>query len=53
VDRVPEPVSGPGQLLVAPIANGVCGSDLSAWLSIPTKPITGSGVCDHLGSEAA
>jgi threonine dehydrogenase-like Zn-dependent dehydrogenase len=31
VGRVPEPVPGPGQLLVAPIATGVCGSDLSAW----------------------
>ena len=31
VGHVPEPVPGPGQLLVAPIATGVCGSDLSAW----------------------
>jgi threonine dehydrogenase-like Zn-dependent dehydrogenase len=31
VGSVPEPVPGPGQLLVAPIATGVCGSDLSAW----------------------
>lgn len=31
VDSVPEPVAGSGQLLVAPIATGVCGSDLSAW----------------------
>jgi threonine dehydrogenase-like Zn-dependent dehydrogenase len=31
VGDVPEPVPGPGQLLVAPIATGVCGSDLSAW----------------------
>ncbi|MEV0354829.1 zinc-binding dehydrogenase [Nocardia sp. NPDC050697] len=29
--EVPEPVAGPGQLLVAPLAAGVCGSDLSAW----------------------
>ncbi|MDH6521926.1 threonine dehydrogenase-like Zn-dependent dehydrogenase [Streptomyces sp. SAI-135] len=28
---LPDPVPGPGQLLVAPIAVGVCGSDLSAW----------------------
>jgi threonine dehydrogenase-like Zn-dependent dehydrogenase len=31
VGDVPEPVPGPDQLLVAPIATGVCGSDLSAW----------------------
>lgn len=31
VGSVPEPIPGPGQLLVAPIATGVCGSDLSAW----------------------
>ncbi len=28
---VAEPVAGPGQLLVEPLAAGVCGSDLSAW----------------------
>lgn len=28
---IPEPVPGPNQLLVAPIATGICGSDLSAW----------------------
>ena len=31
VDHVPEPKPGPGQLLVEPIATGICGSDLSAW----------------------
>ncbi len=31
VDEVPEPVPGPGQILVEPLATGVCGSDLSAW----------------------
>lgn len=30
VDEVPEPVPGPGQRLVEPVAVGVCGSDLSA-----------------------
>ncbi|MFC9557736.1 alcohol dehydrogenase catalytic domain-containing protein [Rhodococcus sp. NPDC056960] len=29
--EVAEPAAGPGQLLVAPVAAGVCGSDLSAW----------------------
>ncbi|MEV3974348.1 alcohol dehydrogenase catalytic domain-containing protein [Streptomyces sp. NPDC050698] len=29
--ELPEPEPGPGQLLVEPIAVGVCGSDLSAW----------------------
>ncbi len=31
VSDVPEPAPGPDQLLVVPIATGVCGSDLSAW----------------------
>jgi threonine dehydrogenase-like Zn-dependent dehydrogenase len=31
VDDVPEPRPGPGQLLLEPIATGICGSDLSAW----------------------
>ncbi len=31
VDSVPDPVPGPGQLLVEPLATGICGSDLSAW----------------------
>jgi threonine dehydrogenase-like Zn-dependent dehydrogenase len=31
VDSVPEPVAGVGQLLVEPLATGICGSDLSAW----------------------
>ncbi|MGI6873407.1 alcohol dehydrogenase catalytic domain-containing protein [Amycolatopsis sp. 3B14] len=31
VAEVPEPEPGPGQLLVRPIATGICGSDLSAW----------------------
>lgn len=30
VDEIPEPQLGPGQLLVEPIAIGICGSDLSA-----------------------
>ena len=29
VSEVPEPPLGPGQLLVEPIATGICGSDLS------------------------
>ncbi|WP_336879998.1 alcohol dehydrogenase catalytic domain-containing protein [Rhodococcus globerulus] len=28
---IPEPSPGPNQLLVEPIATGICGSDLSAW----------------------
>jgi threonine dehydrogenase-like Zn-dependent dehydrogenase len=31
VDTVPDPEPGPGQLLVQPLATGICGSDLSAW----------------------
>ncbi|MGW3472426.1 alcohol dehydrogenase catalytic domain-containing protein [Saccharopolyspora sp. NPDC000995] len=31
VADVAEPVLGPGQLLVEPLAVGICGSDLSAW----------------------
>ncbi|NUU25661.1 MAG: zinc-binding dehydrogenase [Streptomycetaceae bacterium] len=31
LDDIPEPPLGPGQLLVEPLAVGVCGSDLSAW----------------------
>lgn len=31
VDDVPRPIAGPGQILVRPIATGICGSDLSAW----------------------
>lgn len=31
VADVPEPSLGPGQLLVEPLAVGICGSDLSAW----------------------
>ncbi|MGW7691291.1 alcohol dehydrogenase catalytic domain-containing protein [Streptomyces asiaticus] len=31
VEELPEPRPGAGQLLVEPIATGVCGSDLSAW----------------------
>ncbi len=30
VSEIPEPQPGPGQLLVAPISTGICGSDLSA-----------------------
>ena len=31
LEDIPEPRPGPGQLLVEPIAVGICGSDLSAW----------------------
>ncbi|MFI0976989.1 zinc-binding dehydrogenase [Streptomyces sp. NPDC021093] len=31
VDEVPEPVPGPGQVLVETLATGICGSDLSAY----------------------
>ena len=31
VDSVLEPSPGPGQILVEPLATGICGSDLSAW----------------------
>lgn len=31
VTDVIEPRPGPGQMLVAPLATGICGSDLSAW----------------------
>jgi threonine dehydrogenase-like Zn-dependent dehydrogenase len=30
VDEVPEPVPGPGQVLVKTLACGICGSDLHA-----------------------
>lgn len=35
VGEVNLPDLGPGQLRVAPLANGVCGSDLSAWAHTP------------------
>lgn len=31
VTEMPEPSLGPGQLLLEPLAVGICGSDLSAW----------------------
>ena len=31
LEDIPEPRPGPGQLLVEPVAVGICGSDLSAW----------------------
>jgi threonine dehydrogenase-like Zn-dependent dehydrogenase len=30
IEELPDPVPGPGQLLLAPIATGICGSDLHA-----------------------
>ena len=60
VESVPDPVPGPGEVLVAPLATGICGSDLHGYHSTPAVPrpprIAGhelAGVVRAVGTDVA
>jgi threonine dehydrogenase-like Zn-dependent dehydrogenase len=42
VEELPDPVPGPGQLLLAPIATGICGSDLHAVSAMRAAAASGA-----------
>ena len=59
LDSIPEPTAGPGEVLIAVVACGICGSDLHEYLDgplyIPTRPhpLTGMAPPVTLGHEFA
>jgi L-iditol 2-dehydrogenase len=60
VESVPDPVPGPGEVLVAPHATGICGSDLHGYHRTPAVPrpprIAGhelAGVVRAVGADVA
>jgi L-iditol 2-dehydrogenase len=56
VESVPDPVPGPGEIVIAMTACGICGTDLMAWYQDPRAPVVLGhepvGVVDEVGEGA-
>jgi len=45
IEEVPEPIAGPGQVVIEVSRNGICGSDLHTYVGSSTGGAAGRACC--------